>query len=906
MNRSLIGIAATVALLLVAAPASSGAGEIEMKPFVMPPLAAPEAPLDLRSLFTGPRGADLPPIRIEGGHFASGGQRVRFWGVNLCFEACFPTHDLADRLAVRLAAFGVNCVRFHHMDAHAFPRGIWKKDFSGLSPEALDRLDYLLAALKRQGIYANINLHVSRDFSKTGAAVSAADLGTFGKAVCILDPHLIELQKAYARDLLGHLNPYTKTRLADDPVVGLVEITNENSITMLYVRWAVEKLSPRYEAMLTGRWNQWLLARYPTDDALRAAWAAGAEPRGAEMLRGLDFSAPALDAIWQLEQHGGAAMAASLDDHAVKLSIAKVSDTSWHLQFKQEGLRVAADKVYTVRFRARSDQPRRLGLGLQQNREPYAMLGLSQEIDLTPQWQTCRMSFTAPADEAGAKLSFSVGQATGTVWLADLSLSPGGKDGLRDGESPARGTVRRVMTDEAVTEARAADFMRFLTETDLAYFAGMRTFLRDELGVRCPITGTAGFTLLSDYAQSHLDFVDSHAYWQHPRFPNRPWDSSDWTIGNTPMVDEPQRSTLLALTAQRVAQPEAASELRPFTVTEYNHSAPSDYQAECIPMVASFAAAQDWDGVFLFAYSHSGNWTEDFPRGFFDIMHNPVKMTQMIAGALIFRRQDVPPLPMRLVTSIPPDLLYRLAGRVGPWNREILAAKELAVAPTLRFMARYSILPYLIEETRTTPTAAFAPADPRTPDKLTAVPTTFRPGPAAAKGPVAWKSSGGILSWSADGQHTGRYTAAGERSVAMVGFAAGQPQKVGPVEISLQSPALAALTLSSLDGRPLAESSRILITACGRTENTGQAWNAARTSVTDQWGRGPTLIEPVRAAITLNRTAAPATAAKLIALDGSGRPAAESAAPVADRTSLRFTLGDGPATLWYVLEVGKL
>lgn len=908
MTRPFILAATAAVLLLVATSASPVAGEVEMKPFVMPPLAAPDATVDLRAVFTGPRGADLPPLRVENGHFVAGGKRVRFWGVNLCFEACFPTHEVADQLAARLAAFGVNCVRFHHMDMQAFPRGIWKKDFSGLSPEALDRLDYLLAALKREGVYADINLHVSRDFSKTGARVASGDLGTFGKAVCIFDPELIELQKTYARDLLGHLNPYTQMKLADDPVVGLVEITNENSVTMLYVRWAVERLAPRYETMLSERWNQWLAARYKTDAALRAAWAAGAEPRGAEMLTGLDFSRPALDAAWQLEQNRGATMAAALDAGAVKLSITKITDTAWHLQFKQAGLKVAAGKTYTVRFRARSDPPRRLGLGLQQNHEPYSMLGLAREIDLRPEWQTFQMSFPAPADEAEAKLSFSVGHALGTVWLSDLSLVPGGKDGLRDDESPAKGTVRRVMADEVVAEPRAADFMRFLTELDLAFFTGMRTFLRDELGVRCPVTGTAGFTLISDVVQSHLDFVDGHAYWQHPHFPNRPWDPKDWTIRNTPMVDQPAKSTLLDLTLQRVARPDASAELRPFTVTEYNHPAPSDTQAEGIPMVASFAAAQDWDGIFLFAYSHSGDWTNDFPRSFFDIAHNPLKMVQMTAGALIFRREDVPPLPTRIVTSIPPETLFRLAARVGPWNGQIAATKELNVVPALRFIGRYSILPYLIEETAKTPTATFAPADPRTPDKLIGVPTTIGSEVAAAKGPVAWRSSGGVLTWSADGAKTGLYTAAGERSVAVVGFAAGKPQKVGPVEVAIQSPAFAAVTLSSLDGQPLAESKRILITACGRTENTGQVWNAGRTSVADQWGRGPTLTEPVRASITLKRTApvaGGAGSATLIALDGAGKPATKLPVALAGEKAVQFNLGDTPATLWYVLEIDQ-
>ena len=95
-----------------------------------------------------------------------------------------------------------------------------------------------------------------------------------------------------------------------------------------------------------------------------------------------------------------------------------------------------------------------------------------------------------------------------------------------------------------------------------------------------------------------MDFVDAHAYWEHPQFPRRQWDMTDWEIPNTPMVDDPAGATLWGLAATRVAG-------KPFTVTEYNHPAPNDWQAECMPMIATYAALQDWDGVFLFDYVDS-------------------------------------------------------------------------------------------------------------------------------------------------------------------------------------------------------------------------------------------------------------------------------------------------------------
>ena len=900
------------AAAVVAVPAGSAARgaepkEIVMEPFVVPTLEAPGPLVDLRPVFAGPRGKDLPAVRTDAdGHFTAAGRRVRFWAVNVCFAACFPPHDVADRVAARLAAFGVNCVRFHHMDARAFPRGIWKKDFSGLDPEALDRLDYFLAALKREGVYANINLHVSRDFSRTGSSAPRDELPKFGKKVCIFDPELIALQKQYARDLLTRTNRYTGLKLAADPVVAMVEITNENSAVLVLSRWQARPLAPRFENLLTRLWNQWLARRYQADDALRKAWAAGALPRGADMLSPVtDLAAqPGADEAprraWRAEQLRTAAMRAVAEKSAVRLAVDKVTDTSWHLQFRHAGLALAKDRFYTLRFRARAEKTRPVGVGLQQTRSPWRQLGLSKTVELSDQWRRFEVGFTAPADEADAKCTFSVGHTTDDVWLADVSLTPGGKVGLRDGESLAEKNVRRLLDDDVVTDPRRTDFMRFLAEVDLGYFTAMRAFLRDEIGVRAPVTGTEGFTLLSDWVQSHMDFVDSHAYWEHPHFPRRPWDPRDWTIPNKAMVDAPQKSTLISLTFQRVATPDGKPPLRPFTVTEYNHPAPNDAQAECVPMLASFAATQDWDGVFLFAYSHSDDWDAKAPRSFFDIHANPVKMVQMAAGALMFRRGDVyTPEGKPAVTSMSFDQLVRLAATRGPWTSSLINAPEVNSPPHLRFYAPHSIR---FDAAAPADAAPLAPGAIQTQLWDTGAPPMTLLAPSQPD-EHTWQSAGRALRWSADGEHTGIYTAAGERSVALVGFARGKPQKLGAAEIALTSPDFAAVTLSSLDGKPLEQSRRILITACARIENTGQTWNADRTSVADRWGKAPTLIEPVRATISLKRAGAVGGTAKLLALGGDGKPVKDLPVETAGDGSLQITLGGDPPTLWYILEI---
>ena len=51
------------------------------------------------------------------GHFVVNGQRIRFLGVNFAGDSPFMPTNKADAVAARLARFGVNAIRFHHMDA---------------------------------------------------------------------------------------------------------------------------------------------------------------------------------------------------------------------------------------------------------------------------------------------------------------------------------------------------------------------------------------------------------------------------------------------------------------------------------------------------------------------------------------------------------------------------------------------------------------------------------------------------------------------------------------------------------------------------------------------------------------------------------------------------------------------
>jgi hypothetical protein len=225
-----------VILILTLCLATSFAQVPELKPFEMFWRADSGVVADMSFLLDAPAGKD-GFIQIKNGHLATpDGRRFRIWGVNLSFVASLPDRENAPYYAAHLARFGVNCVRVHHLDWRA-PRGIIDSHYSDsrhLDPDKLDRLDFFVSELKKRGIYININLNVARAFQEGDGVKDAGKLG-FAKALTLFDPRMIELEKEYAKLILGHLNPYTKTEYRSEPAVAIVELVNENSIIESWV-----------------------------------------------------------------------------------------------------------------------------------------------------------------------------------------------------------------------------------------------------------------------------------------------------------------------------------------------------------------------------------------------------------------------------------------------------------------------------------------------------------------------------------------------------------------------------------------------------------------------------------------------------------------------------------------------
>src|SRR5579884_4005326 len=116
-------------LLFTAAVGPARADGPDWFPFVIPWDDSGPGVTNVAALNPTPAGGRGFLASRDGHFYDQKGNRVRFLGVNFCFNACFPNKGDAEKVAAKLHKYGINIVRLHLMDfAHA-PRGIFDPRF---------------------------------------------------------------------------------------------------------------------------------------------------------------------------------------------------------------------------------------------------------------------------------------------------------------------------------------------------------------------------------------------------------------------------------------------------------------------------------------------------------------------------------------------------------------------------------------------------------------------------------------------------------------------------------------------------------------------------------------------------------------------------------------------------------
>ena len=225
--------------------------------------------LDFSFLSDAPAGKYGRIIAGDDGHFtyqSKPGSRVKLVGTNLCFGANYLGKETADKLAQKFRMIGYNAVRFHHTDVDLV-NGAWnapKSDDINLGQQ--DKLDYLFAAMKKNGMYISIDLYTMRRFGadEIEGWNKRVENPNVIKALIPVLPGAFEAWKKMALKWLNHVNPYTGLAMKDDPALLSICPVNEDSIASVWTA------TPEVKQIYLDRFEQWKTGKTGDPEALFA------------------------------------------------------------------------------------------------------------------------------------------------------------------------------------------------------------------------------------------------------------------------------------------------------------------------------------------------------------------------------------------------------------------------------------------------------------------------------------------------------------------------------------------------------------------------------------------------------------------------------------------------------------
>lgn len=852
-----------------------------MFPFVVS-YEAPDNVTDVSAFLDAPAGKH-GFIRVEGDRFVHDGGEIRFWGTNLSGAANFPTHEQADRIAARLAKFGYNCVRLHWIDAWDIFGGWNPKNHTDFDPERVDRLHYVVYALKQRGIYVNVNLHVARWLDDRDGFPHKDKRPTYDKGVGNFYPAMIEKQKEYARMLLTQVNPYTKLSLAEDPCVAMVEISNEDSIV---VEWCdiwngspISRLPDPYGAELQKQWNAWLKRRYDSTAALREAWNMIDEPLGEEMLPRGDFETPftidGKDWYWQTDTIVDCD--ATVRDGLLRMDVCKLGGVPWVPQIGYHRFRIEKGVPYTLSFRIRADKNHRLHASVLMDHEPWTTLGTSNPIEVDGEWETFTYKFFGTETDEAARFAIT-GLQVGWYELDDVTLRRGGNFGFPRECTLETGTIPILDRRDADHLPKATrDWLAFLVDIERDYWLGMDRFLKDELGVKQPVSGTQlGYGSLR--VQAELDYCDDHAYWNHPAWPNKSWDRKDWYVRDRALADASDYGTFGTLALRRVSG-------KPYTVSEYNHPYPNQYSGEGLPMLAALGAFQRWNGFFQYTYAHRVETEPTKLSGYFDMDVQALQLVHSPACAAMFSQGLVRDAKETLRAAL-------TAERELDLMTEPSAARSIALTRLRTDIDRDAVVRHATE---------IVVSDAGASENVSPAKNTKNGNgnDKASSAPLRVVSDTGEIAWQVEPGKVGSgvFTVVAPRVKVLSGFVAERKFSLGDVELAVGKTRLGFATVSLLE-----RNGRYLLAATGAMHNTGgeprprekvKSWEPDDAiTLEDRWGEAPVLCE----GIPLELRFAFGGDWRVWPLDSAGSRKTEE--PIVFRNGT-VQLGPEQKTLWY-------
>jgi len=179
--------------------------------------------------------------------------------------------------AAAAARQGYNLARLHFFDyfisgaAHGVALRVGryklpeKPEDITFNQKALDRFYFLLAELKKHGVYWNLDFMSSFSGYTSGRMIETEMKGSYNtKVQLFVNPNFRANWKAAVTRLLNDVNPYTKLPIRDDPALAMASCLNEQEILFPYRDYGRE-----FDPV----WHLYLAKKYGDYSKIYVAWS---------------------------------------------------------------------------------------------------------------------------------------------------------------------------------------------------------------------------------------------------------------------------------------------------------------------------------------------------------------------------------------------------------------------------------------------------------------------------------------------------------------------------------------------------------------------------------------------------------------------------------------------------------
>ncbi len=411
---------------------------------------------------------------------------------------------------------------------------------------------------------------------------------------------------------------------------------------------------------------------------------------------------------------------------------------------------------------------------------------------------------------------------------------------------------------KATAENHEVLFTKFLIETYNQGYFRMHDFLR-KLGVKSMLTDQNMWeNTRMLFMRKNYDFVDSHYYWDHPKFITAPWrlpasllnQSAIKKYASVPGTHFPAR--ILG---------------RGLTITEFDYANPNMFMAEGSTLTGAYASLQDWDGLFRFAYSHDDKSIKgDTYQNFFDVSSDPIRAASEKIGICFFLREDVKKAEKTIPVLVSENYLDSASN---PERAPSSIWKIGLIAKTGSVMLDKNYKPemeFKLKNGKTSPFPANSVALTGTEDAVAALNWNLPFFKGTETGSViAEMQKAGIIPAECADEAKGIYrsiTGEIELNQQDISFKVVTPRSeslIVPVKKNLAGKVLtvednsthAVFFAGAVDDKELASSSRILILHLTDTQNSRIKYSNPEMTVFESWGEVPYLVRVGTAKVSI-------------------------------------------------------